>query len=113
MCLYSFTVHSKPTIKLLQSSKIITAIGPKWYELGIELLDDDQLTQLESIKANHNETNRCCTAMFIYWLQSHSTATWHQLIGALKASGVELNNVATMIEALLHGAFIRCTANNI
>ena len=104
--LYSFTVHSKPTIKLLQSSKIITAIGPKWYELGLELLVDDQLTQLESIKANHNETNRCCTAMLIYWLQSHSTANWHQLVDALKAPGVELNNVATMVEALFPGMYV-------
>ena len=106
VCLYSFTVHSKPTIKLLQSSKIITAIGPKWYELGIELLDDDQLTQLEIIKTNDSEVTRRCAAMLIYWLQSHSTATWQQLIGALKAPGVELNNVATMVEALFLGMYV-------
>ena len=100
---YSVTVYSKPTIKMLQNSKIIASIGPKWYELGIELLDDDQVAQLESIRANHNEASRRCTAMFIYWLQSHDTATWHQLIGALKAPGVELNNVATMVEELFLG----------
>jgi len=98
-------VYSEPNIKLLQSSKIITAIGPKWYELGIALLDNDQLIQLESIKANHNEATRCCTAMFIYWLQSHSKATWYQLAEALKTSGVELNNVASMVEALCTGLF--------
>jgi len=101
-------VYSEPDIKLLQSSKIITAIGPKWYELGIALLDRDQLAQLEIIKANHNEATRCCTAMFIYWLQSHSKATWYQLAEALKTPGVELKNVASMVEALCTGLFIEC-----
>ena len=100
---FLLTTVSKPTIKALQSSKIINAIGPKWYELGIALLDDDQSVQLETIKANHNEATRCCTAMLIYWLQSHSTATWHDLVEALKAPGVELNNVANIVEALFPG----------
>ena len=103
MYFYSTTVHSKPTIKVLQNSKVIATIGPRWYELGIELLDDDKVTHLENIRANHNEATRCCTAMFMYWLQSHSNATWHQLIEALKSPGVELNNVATTVEALFPG----------
>ena len=41
--------------------------------------------------------------MFIYWLQTHSNATWHQLAEALKSPGVELNNVATMVEDLFPG----------
>ena len=105
LCFLSTTVTSKPTIKALQSSKIITVIGPKWYELGIALLDDDQLTQLEIIKINDSEVTRRCTVMLIYWLQSHSTATWHDLVEALKAPGVELNNVATMVEALFPGTY--------
>ena len=88
---------------MLQTSKIITAIGSKWYELGIALLDNDQLPYLESIGTKHSETTRCCTAMFIYWLQSHSNATWHDLVEALKSPGVELNNVAAMVEALFPG----------
>ena len=101
-----FLASSKPTIKVLQSAKIIAAIGPKWYELGISLLDDDQLTQLEIIKSNDSEATRRCAAMLIYWLQSHSTATWYDLVEALKAPGVELNNVATMVEALFPGVFM-------
>jgi len=107
VCLFSTTVYSRPTIKLLQNSKIITAIGPKWYELGIELLNDDQLIHLKSIKADNNEATRCCTEMLIYWLQSHSSATWYQLAEALKTSGVELNSVAAMVEALCTGLFIK------
>ena len=112
VCLFSTTVYSKPTIKVLQNSKIIAAIGPKWYELGIELLDDDKVTHLEIIKTNDSEVTRRCTAMFIYWLQSHSNATWYQLVEALKTSGVELNNVATMVEALFTGLFIKHVINH-
>jgi len=107
LCVFSTTVYSRPTIKLLQNSKIIAAIGAKWYELGIELLNDDQLIYLESIRTNHNEATRCCTAMFIRWLESHPSATWYQLAEALKTSVVELNSVASMVEALCTGLFIK------
>ena len=100
---YSITVYSKPSIKALQRSKIITTIGPKWYELGIELLDEDQSSQLDIIISSHNEATRCCIAMFNYWLQSHTSATWHELINALRSPGVELNSVATIVEELLPG----------
>ena len=83
--------------------KIISAIGPKWYELGIELLDDDQLTQLKTIKSDNNVVPRCCIDMLIYWLESHPTATYEDLVKALKTPGVELNNVATMVEDLFPG----------
>ena len=97
------TAYSKPTIKVLQHSKVIGAIGPKWYELGIGLLDDDQLRQLEIIEANNSEVTRRCTAMLMYWLESHSNATWNDLVEALKAPGVELSNVATIVEGLFTG----------
>ena len=35
--------------------------------------------------------------MLMYWLESHSNATWNDLVEALQAPGVELNNVATMV----------------
>ena len=82
----------------MQKTKIITAVGSKWYELGIELLDEDQLTQLDIIKTNNNEVTRCCAEMFLFWLRSHSTGTWQELIKALKAPGVELNDVAAILE---------------
>ena len=93
-----YVVSSKPTLKKLQQTKIITAVGSKWYELGIELLDEDQLTQLDIIKTNNNEVTRRCAEMFLFWLRTHSTATWQNLADALKAPGVELNDVAATVE---------------
>ena len=89
---------TKPTLKKLQQTNIITAVGNKWYELGIELLDEDQLIQLDIIKFNNHEVTRRCAEMFLFWLSTHSTATWQDLVDALKAPGIELYDVATMVE---------------
>ena len=104
----SYTVVSKPTLKKLQHTKVITAVGSKWYELGIELLDDDQLAQLDIIKTNNNEVTRCCAEMFLFWLRSHASATWQDLVEALKAPGVELNDVAAMVEAQFINGLFSC-----
>ena len=95
LCLAS----SRPTLKQLQKTGIITSVATKWYELGIELLDDSQSNQLDIIKANHhcNVTN-CCYDMFKYWLESHPTANWYKLVDALRESGIEENTVAAKLE---------------
>ena len=98
MCIFSITVDTRPTIKALQHAKIINDITPKWFELGIALLDDSQVTQLRTIKSNNNEVTRCCIEMLMYWLETHPSATWNNLREALMTPGVEMNNVATKIE---------------
>ena len=61
------------------------------------------MKQLEIIETNSIEVTRRCTAMLMYWLESHSNATWDDLVEALKAPGVELNNVATMVQEIFTG----------
>ena len=90
-------MYSKPTIRDLQRFNIISAIGSKWYELGISLLDDDQVKQLDNIEISKSEVNRRCTAMLMCWLERHPEATWNDLVEALQAPGVKLNNVATLV----------------
>ena len=98
-CYLCYVIGSaKPSVKKLQQMRVITAVSSKWYELGIALLDEDHLTQLDIIKANNNEVTRCCAEMFMFWLKSHSTVTWQDLIKGLEAPGVELNDVAAMVE---------------
>ena len=89
---------SRPTLKLLVIGKITVKVSSKWYELGIILLEDDQLAELDNIAVNHNDVTRRCSAMLSYWLRSHPNATWHQLVAALRAPGVEMNDVAATIE---------------
>ena len=78
-------------------------MGSKWYQLGIQLLDEDQAPQLKVIRANNDDVTGCCTAMFDYWLQTHPNASWYELVAALRAPGVELNGVAASVERTFHG----------
>ena len=103
---FSYIVYQTPSIKELQSHRIIIDIGPQWYRLGIALLRADQLNNLEIIKSDHKEAIDCCTEMFIYWLKTHSNATWYQLAEALRSPGVELNSVAAKVEASFPGLLI-------
>ena len=60
----------------------------KWYDIGLELLDNGTAI-LDEIKKNHpNEADECCTEMFKRWLQSKPNANWIQLIVALKTIGI-------------------------
>ena len=73
-------------------------MSSKWYQLGIQLLDECQAPQLEIIRANNDDVTGCCTALFGYWLQTHPNASWYELVTALRAPGVELNEVAASVE---------------
>ena len=84
------------------------AISSKWYELGIELLDDNQVKQLKVIKADYNEITRQCSAMLDYWLETHPSVTWNDLVAGLRAPGVEVNEVAATIEGQFTGMYVIC-----
>ena len=95
-----YLASSRPTLKQLQKTGVIASIATKWYELGIELLDDNQSSQLDIIKVNHHyNVINCCYDMFKYWLQSHPYANWYKLVHALRESGIEENTVAATLES--------------
>ena len=97
-------------MKQLQFAKISTAVSSKWYELGIALLDDDQVGQLKVIKADSDELTRQCSEMLSYWLETHSDVTWNDLVAGLRAPGVEMNELATTIEGQLTGIHNKCSS---
>ena len=71
-----------------------------WRELGIELLGQDGIAQLDVIKAsNSDDVTKCCSAMLTLWRQRQTDASWNQLIVALKQ--LKLNRLAIEIEKLL------------
>ena len=90
-------------MKQLQFAKITTAMSSKWYELGIALLDDDQVRQLKAIKADSDEVTRRCSTMLNYWLETHPDVTWNDLVAGLRAPGVEMNELAATIEKQFAG----------
>ena len=85
----------RPALKLLNKH-----VSSKWHDLGLELLEQEDEETLNQIKSdNPKDVNECCKEMFQLWLRKCSTATWHQLIQALRE--VDLNSLATKIERML------------
>ena len=76
-------------------------VSTDWYNLGIELLDSEQEDEeaLYEIKSNCNNASECCREMFQLWLRKCPSATWDQLIQALR--DVDLNTAAVKIEEML------------
>ena len=69
-----------------------------WRALGMELLGQDGIVELDVIKAdNIDNVRKCCSAMLTLWLQRQTDASWNQLIKALKE--LKLNRVAAKIES--------------
>ena len=78
------------------------SVGIKWHDLGIELLDPNDYENLDTIEAEHpSDLIKCCTKMFKLWLKKQPTASWNQLIEALRQPGIELGTLASKIEQML------------
>ena len=78
------------------------AVGSKWYDLGIELLEVDDYEKLDIIEAERpSNLIKCCNEMFKLWLKKQPTASWNQLIEALTEPSVELDTLASKIELML------------
>ena len=94
--------HQQPSLKFL-NRYVKGSVGVKWHDLGIELVDSNDVGQLDTIEAEHpTDFNKCCTKMFKLWLRRQPTASWNQLIEALRQPGIELGTLATKIEQMLH-----------
>ena len=73
-----------------------------WYEIGLNLLNQDDAHRLDLIKINGKDnTSECCREMLKLWLRKQPKATWDQLIRALRSEGVERNDVAYKIKKKL------------
>ena len=91
--------YDRPALKLL-NKHVRKDISFKWYDLGLELLEQEDEEKLYKIKCNNpSNVDECCTEMFQLWLRKCTNATWNQLIQALKE--VELNNLAAKIDGML------------
>ena len=93
--------HQQPSLKFL-NRYVRGSVGAKWHDLGIELLHTNDVGELNTIEADHpSDHNKCCTKMFNLWLKKQPTASWNQLIEALRQPGIDLGTLATKIEQML------------
>ena len=80
--------------------KVCAAGTDKWRELGTVLMGQDAVTNLDIIRINYpNDVEERCSRMFTKWRQRTPTASWKQLIEALKE--VKLTQLASELEELL------------
>ena len=87
----------RPILKHLHRYK--KHIGKQWYDLGVQLLDNEHVKKLNNIRENHKEVEMCCSDMFQAWLDTSPSANWNDFLYALKIVG--LSELATKIEAKL------------
>ena len=84
----------------------------KWHDLGLELMDacmEDERLLLE-IKKNYRDNNRAgCREMFKLWLDLQAgSASWDQLIQALREPSLELNQIAIKVDGMLQPTSTGC-----
>jgi len=93
--------HERPTLKYL-SRHVRGSVGSKWYYLGIELLEADDVKKLDNIRSEHPaDLDICCTKLFELWLEKQPEASWDELIKSLRQPGVDLGHLANKIEQML------------
>ena len=64
------------------------------------MLDQEDEESLNEIESNYpKDTSKCCKGMFQLWLRKCDSATWDQLINALRET--DLNAVASKIKGML------------
>ena len=94
---------SKPTLKMLQRH-VIPYVASRWFELGLELFDEEEEHMLNNIESTYKDnTDKCCLEMFRKWSMAHNNGTWSQIVEALKSPGVKLAAVADKLEKNLIG----------
>ena len=93
--------HQRPSLRFL-NRYVRNSVGLKWHDLGIELLDCDNIGELDIIEAEHpTDLKKCCTKMFSMWLMKQPSASWSQLIEALRQPNIQLATLAAKVERML------------
>ena len=100
-CFYIVCTGSdRPALRDLHHHMVRQA-AHKWSDLGVELLDDDQIRMLDMIAADHPHDADCCSAVLKRWLGTTPDASWYQLIRALRSPFVQLDSLADQLEEKL------------
>ena len=85
-------LDARPRLKELKHiMKYEASVTTTWYDIGLELLDDDDAVVLDQISEDcSTNVNKCCTKMFKKWLECTPDASWNQLAEAFKECGLNL-----------------------
>ena len=104
MLCYNFIGTDKPTRKLLLS--IRKEVATHWRDLGMLLLDEDSVSELNIIKDNnHGDVEACCHEVFELWLRKYPEADWNTLMDALKQMALD-SLVEKIKTVILKGSYV-------
>ena len=81
------TVGDRPEVKYINRhvKEKVCGAGPEvWLDLGIQLLEKEDVPALLTIKSDVSECSDRCSKMFNLWLERRPKASWSNLIEALK-----------------------------
>ena len=95
-----FAGHHQPSLKYLTNYER-SWLDSQWHELGIELLDSNDVGELDTMKTMYQSDRNKCIEMFDLWLKKQPTASWNQLIEALRQPGIKFDILANAIEQKL------------
>ena len=84
---------------------MIPHAATKWYQLGLELIEQQYQYALDIIEADTpNDVSKCCKKMFQKWFETDKQASWDKLIKALRI--FQLDNVANDVENFLQAEYV-------
>ena len=102
--LYTFVniVSDRPGFKYL-NRHVVVPIAPKWYDVGLELMEIEDEKELDAIQAEQsiNSDKERAKKMLKLWLDKNIDASWNDLLKALKMPTIGLNAIALEIQNLL------------
>ena len=100
-------IEDRPTIPQLVDVMRIEniEITTKWYELGLKLVDSNEVLKVIETDNPHN-TNTCCRVMFQKWLEKTPNASWNQLVTAL--DDIKMNTAADAVRKLFKSGMNIC-----
>ena len=88
--------HNPPTLRLLHAIMNVTGFCTRWYDLGIQLLEErNGVSILNEIRSDYPNARRRCIIMFEKWLERQPHPSWNQLLTAL--INLDMNSAAQKI----------------
>ena len=91
----------RPALKYLYKH-VRGNIANNWYDIGVALLDPEDQVLVSAIDMNHpGDAEKCAAEMLKLWLARNPTASWSQLLGALREPYIRLDALAENLEEML------------
>ena len=84
----SRATHVKPQLKDI-SNWVVPYVTDKWEKICVQLLGDEHRHVIMTIRKDyHHSSEAGCEVMFEQWLDLCPSASWNDLINALRANSV-------------------------